>query len=219
MPINASSQNDSISLSSVDAGCDLASRYIWRGTDYGHSPGIQPWLSASYKIFTLGAWGSYTVNDSRIQETDFYLDIAAGDLFTLSVWDYFSPCDTVYNNKYFEYSRNKTGHTFESILQFNGTEKFPLRILAGYNFFGADPDNSIYCELGYSTTYHNVDLDFFAGFSPKTGIYGDEFSVCNVGLTCTKTVPVSAKFTLPLYMSLITNLETENIFLVAGCSF
>ena len=31
----------------VDFGVDLYSRYIWRGTDYGHSPSIQPSINES----------------------------------------------------------------------------------------------------------------------------------------------------------------------------
>ena len=45
------------------------SRYIWRGTDYGHSPSIQPTLSLTAGGFEIGGWGAIATN-SFFQEID-----------------------------------------------------------------------------------------------------------------------------------------------------
>ena len=35
--------------------CDVASRYVWRGTDFGNSPSAQPGISYTSGSQTLGA--------------------------------------------------------------------------------------------------------------------------------------------------------------------
>ena len=41
-----------------DIGADVVSRYVWRGTDFGNSPAIQPSMSASFRDgqLELGYW-------------------------------------------------------------------------------------------------------------------------------------------------------------------
>jgi hypothetical protein len=125
----------------------------------------------------------------------------------------------VINNKYFYYDQPQTGHTFESILKYNGTENFPIYLLAGYNFYGADSDKSLYFETGYSFTLSDNEISVFAGCSPYSGIYGEDFSVNNMGINITKNLKITELFSVPLNASVIINPENENIFLVAGFSF
>ncbi len=40
---------DNLPALSLNLGTDIMSRYVWRGTDFGRSPGIQPFLSLFYK--------------------------------------------------------------------------------------------------------------------------------------------------------------------------
>jgi len=44
-------------------GADVVSSYVWRGTDYGDSPAIQPNLSYTFPGIgvVVGAWGSYYI--------------------------------------------------------------------------------------------------------------------------------------------------------------
>ena len=39
--------------------CDIYNRYIWRGTDFGTSPSIQPGLTYTAGNLTLGAWSAW----------------------------------------------------------------------------------------------------------------------------------------------------------------
>ena len=55
----------------LSVGSDFVSRYIWRGTDFGNSPSIQPTVAFSTGGLTIGFWGAYATNDVY-QETDFY---------------------------------------------------------------------------------------------------------------------------------------------------
>ena len=45
-----------------DLGADLVSSYVWRGTQFGSGPHIQPWVSLSKGDLELGAWGKFSNN-------------------------------------------------------------------------------------------------------------------------------------------------------------
>lgn len=234
----------------VNLGADLVSRYVWRGIDFGNSAAVQPNLSFSWKGFNIGAWGSFAfsgnhiqVNDSTIldagtyAETDLFLSYTY-EWFTLMVFDYFTMNGLNPNegNRYFDYSNATTGHTFEGCLSFEGPENFPLQIMAGTLFYGADKDQdstgvyglgtgnnySTYFELAY--TFHlmktGVDLKPFIGGIPfGSSWYGPYAGVTNLGLTAKKEVPVTAQYSLPVQVSLITNPQAQSVFFIFGISF
>ena len=132
------------------AGADLVSRYVWRGADYGNSPGIQPAVAFSVAGFKAGFWGSYgmgqysrKINDSTVAnmghyaEFDMYVSYTMKG-FTLMAYDYFFPNSLSPNtgNKYFNFKKNSTGHTVEVCLSWAGPEKFPLQLYAGTFVYG-----------------------------------------------------------------------------------
>ncbi|NOU59260.1 hypothetical protein [Marinifilum caeruleilacunae] len=217
-------------------GADLMSRYVWRGTQFSTGPVIQPGIEYSKGGFAIGAWGSYAYNgDNDGAEADIYLSYTfADDLFTATLTDYFFPTDDIAaKNSYFDYKKKSTGHILEGTLAFNGSEGFPISIMAAMNFWGADQDNkgdqqySLYIELGHSFSYKEIDIDVFAGFTPvdadeekgESGFYGDTAGFVNLGFTASKEVAITEKFSLPLSASLIANPMAENLFLVFGVSF
>ena len=69
-----SNQGDTVTPSkwSLNMGADLMSRYVWRGTDYGDSPSIQPYLSLAYKNFEIGCWNSFSATN-KYREIDLYI--------------------------------------------------------------------------------------------------------------------------------------------------
>ncbi|MBU2650730.1 MAG: hypothetical protein KKA81_07335 [Bacteroidetes bacterium] len=207
---------------SLNAGADIMSRYIWRGTDFGNAPSVQPTLSVSAFGIELGAWGAYSISGPGYQEADLYLSYTfINDMFTIGATDYFFPGDTCKNN-YFDYDDKTTGHTFEANLSFNGNDKIPFNASANYNFAGADQDNSWYFEIGYSGSIQKTGFNIFMGFTPDKGIYltpgAEGFSVVNVGITATRDIKITESFSLPVQASLITNPQAENIFIVFGFS-
>ncbi len=218
----------------LDPGLDLMSRYIWRGLDFGNSPAIQPALELTNKKFTVGAWGSYATNDANFQEADLYVSYTLKELFTFTVTDYFFPDGDTSENKYFDYQKDETGHVFEGAVSFNGTEKVPLSLMVATNFYGDDARKvndkiqySTYIELKYSRSIGPTDFDLFIGGTPnkpdrdkgETGYYGPYEGIINVGLTAVRKIAITDKFDLPLTVSLITNPQLQNIFIVAGFSF
>lgn len=139
----------------------------------------------------------------------------------------------------------QTGHVVEAAISFNGTEKLPISVMFAMNVWGADsqkykeeagvmvPEDKIvmskYIELGYSTEVKGVAVDVFAGATldnpdiakgEATGFYGQRASgFINLGFTLSKEIKISDNFSLPVFGSLITNPEAENIFMVFGVSF
>ena len=224
--------------SPVNLGVDIYSRYVWRGTDFGSSPSIQPCLEFSKSGFTIGTWGAYTTNiNNPAQEADIYLGYTfLNDMISLTLSDYFFPTDGA-ENSYFVYDSN-TAHLFEFSAAFNGTEDFPLSFLVGTIFYGADLNSegnnrySTYCEISYSPEIGGVPVSVFCGLNltaasnadlnlpvPVSGFYGDKLGVVNLGFSATKNIKITDSFELPLNVALISNPMKGNIFLVAGFSF
>lgn len=242
------------------AGADLASRYIWRGLNAGgSSPSIQPAIEYTFgsekHAFSVGTWGAFSTSGTQTtQEVDIYISYTLNEKFSLILTDYFLPDETAARNNYFNFNTDwakinsgekaQTGHVLEAALQFNGTEKFPVRVLFAMNIWGADARKynevggvmtaedkivmSKYVELGYSTTLKNMNLEIFTGIAldnpnikkgEPTGYYRQESAgIINLGLTLSKEIQITERFSLPVFTSLILNPEAENIFMVFGIS-
>ena len=219
-------------------GADLVSRYIWRGKDYGNSPAIQPNVSFSFSGLKIGVWGSYGVlyreNSGNYAEFDPYISYT-WKWFTAGITDYFFPNGFTPNdnNRYFNYDSKSTGHTFEACLTFTGPEKFPLQVYAGMMFYGADKgkdSTGVYClgtknnystyfEVSFPFTVRGIGIKPFAGGIPfGSGWYGPYGGVVNAGLTVSKSIRISKEYELPVFTSIISNPQTQSVFLVFGVS-
>ena len=87
---------------------------------------------------------------------------------------------------------------------------------------------STYCEITYSFEVKKTTIDVFAGFNLNgvnfedailrggEGFYLDGPGFTNIGLTASREIPVSGKFSLPVYSSLIVNPKRERIYMVFG---
>ncbi len=242
-------------------GTDVVSRYIWRGLNAGgSSPAIQPTIEYAFgnekNAFAIGAWGSYSTSGTQTtQEIDLYLTYTFNEVVSLIVTDYYLPDETNNRNGFFNMNTDwkkidagtkaQTGHVLEAALQFNGTEKIPLSVFFGVNFWGADARKysedatgalvaedkivmSKYLEVGYTTSIRNAELELFAGMaldSPKTdkgepaGYYRQQSAgIINLGLTISKEITITDRFSLPIFGSFIINPEAENVYMVFGIS-
>lgn len=191
----------------VSVGADLMSRYVWRGTDFGGSPSIQPYLEMSAGDFVLGAWGAYTTNLPGAQEADLYAGYSFGEVFGLTVTDYYFPMDDM-SDEYFDFDNNHS-------LEVSGTltlDKFSL--LAGKFFAGAD-DKSLYFEAGYDFGL----VSAFVGAGDEVYTTDGDFGIVNVGVGASKDIKITDYFSLPLSGSVILNPESESLFMVVGVSF
>ena len=102
----------------LNVGADIMSRYIWRGTDYGHSPSIQPTLSLTAGGFEIGGWGAIATN-SFYQEIDLYAKYTLKN-FSVILTDYYIPSVTGTSSSpdssYFNYTDDETAHSLEVFL-------------------------------------------------------------------------------------------------------
>jgi len=208
---------DTTSKWNYSIGSDIVSRYVWRGSDYNNSPAIQPTAEISYKNFAFGAWGSYTFANAEIQEADLYLSYSFWKI-KMICYDYFYMNMNNARNSYFTYNKDKTGHDFSLDTEFLLSEKFPLKILISYNFYGADTLQSAYFETSYKLT-KNIPLEIFVGYTPYQGWYGNDIGVVNTGICMKKEYKLLGEDVIPIYFKLIFNPQSENIYIVAGITF
>ena len=207
-------QTDTIPKISTAVSVDLFSHYVWRGQDYGHTPSIQPGLSATWKDFTLGYWGAYRIAGSGDHETDFYIEKTIGPA-TFSIWDYWSYSDSSSNN-YFDFKASTTSHLLEAQVLLSGGEKIPFNVLGSYLFYGADPTKSMYFELQYVHSFGTVDTQVFAGFQAKGEYYAPKAAFVNVGCNASKSFRITKNWSLPISLSLNVNPNIQKVYLVAG---
>jgi len=231
-------------------GADIMSRYIWRGLNLGGTgPSIQPTLKLNVgntdHMFSVCGWGAYTFGPTSNQELDMTVSYTYKGFLTLMVIDYFFP--GLYNDKreqYFYYCQDSTGHVFEGLVMFNGTDKIPFTLMVATNFYGNDARRmkevndstfvedglqySTYIELGFKKTIKRFDFNAFVGgtiTSPEisrheTGYYANtKAGFTNIGIKVARAIPVTEKYSIPIQASLIANPLQNKFYIVFGISF
>jgi len=214
---------------SLNINCDIISRWIWRGVDYGSSPTIQPYLSITTGNFEFGTYGSVTTRNTY-SDLELFAKYNYKNL-SLVVTDYFfqdglplgGPTNTMTpNTKYFNFDNHTTGHLTEATLQYK-TKNLSLQANTFiYGWWDKDIYNkqkySTYIEAAYSIYIKDNKLDIFVGGNPfDSPIYGKR-NIINTGITGYKTLNITDKYTIPLRVTLVTNPTTEKIYLVLGIS-
>lgn len=223
-------------------GAEILNRYVWRGFNLGgNTPSFQPALGLNLgsgdHVFTLGTFGAYSFGGQQLQECDLYTSYTWKGMLGITLTDYFFPMDDGSGASYFNYKKGETGHLYEGILQFNGTDKIPFYGLFAMNFYGADavkadPDTTVfriayskYLEVGYIKTFSNMEWKVFAGLSldnpdeslGETGFYGNSSpALINLGCKFSKKISISDRFTLPVQAQLVFNPDAERVFMVFG---
>jgi hypothetical protein len=200
-----------ISNAGVDFGADLVSRYVWRGTDFGNSASVQPFLSVGAAGFEAGAWASYPITSAGANENDLYLSYAIGPV-GFAITDYYFPGDTSIV-KFGNYS-DEGNHILEASVSF---EMAGFSALGAVNIYGdidaaGDKRNSFYLEAGYEL-YNEDDLSVnaFAGVGNELYVVNDDGDpgLVNLGVTASKG---------NLSASYIINAEADVSYLVFGYS-
>jgi hypothetical protein len=194
-------------------GADVVSSFVWRGSDIGDSPAIQPAISytCAKSGIVVGAWGSYAISENngadRYKEIDLYATVPVGPL-SFTVTDYYVPVDG--NNRSFDFSNDGPNVVELSV----GYAKDNLSLLAAINVAGADNGNAKYCEAGYK--FYDKD-----GYTAKGVIglgdedfygdkEGDNIALVNTGISVSKD-----RYTA----SYVYNPDTEASNLVFMASF
>ncbi len=188
-------------------GADVVSRYIWRGSDFGNTAAVQPYLSYSNGPVEIGAWSSWSINPAPGgYENDLYLTLSAGQ-FSLTVTDYYFPKIDDGQDDFFKFGDNAGIHFLEATA---AVEQGAFSAFGGL-FFSGDDENSAYLEGSYQA-FSGDDVSASIFLAGGNGIYSldADFSLVNLGLTVSKGI-FSASY--------ILNPNREITFLVFGASF
>jgi uncharacterized protein (TIGR02001 family) len=208
-PVNLNAQEEESSPFSV--GGDLVSSYLWRGTQFGTGPAIQPYLELALGNFSIGGWGSYSFGNSSFAEADIYLSYGFDFGLSIGLTDYYYP-----GTEYFDYSTETGAHAFELNL---GYEIGGFSIAANYIFNEAGNAGSagsdMYFEAGYGFEYFSL----FAGAGDGWHTADGDFMLCNIGIAAEHEIEITDKFSLPVSGALIWNPDKEQFHVVVGVSF
>lgn len=207
-----------IQAQEVFGNADVVSSYIWRGMKLGNIS-LQPTVGFNWEGLTISAWGSTEFSKNN-NEIDLTLEYEYKNL-TLYVIDYFAQSEDMRFN-YFNYSTHSTDHIFEAGIAYEVCEKFPLTLSWYTNFAGNDyRENgkrawSSYGEISYPFNIKTVEMSAEVGFSPWEGMYADQFSVVNIGLSAMKEFKLGSKFSLGVSGKLVANPYEEKVHVVVG---
>ena len=193
-------------VQSQDFGADVVSSYVWRGTQFGEGPHIQPYISTGKGRFEVGLWGSFpTTAGGGGNELDAYVSYDFGPL-ALTVTNYtFPDGDGTYSS----------GGFFDGDLEISAsTEIGGLSLMAGYF-----PDlETLYVEAGFDIG----DVDFAIAFGSDSDdafyVGAGESAICNISFGYNKEIKINDDYSLPLFSSFIFNPKSEAAFIVFGAS-
>jgi hypothetical protein len=194
-----------------DFGADVASSYVWRGTQFGNGPHVQPWMSLGYGNLELGAWGSVplTAGDGGT-ELDLYVSYDLGPL-ALTVTNYTFPNTSPASKGAYV---DGEGLFEGDYLEVSGSGSVgPIDLTVGY-FTELE---ALYIEAGFSIGVVDVAIGY-AG-EDDSDWYVSEAGLCNISVGGSKEVKITDDYSLPLFGSLVYNPDAESAFLVFGMSF
>lgn len=204
---------------SVDLGSDFVNRYVWRGSDFGESFSVQPYLEYTRGGFTVGSWASYAIapGGAGANEHDLYASYSFGAV-AVGVTDYYFPGPGA--DGFFDYGSGGAGaHVIEPNVSGGGTESFPVVLYGAINAYN-DPDHSLYLEARLPFSVGETGMSLTAGaVGTESAYYGtDGFAVVNLALSASRSIPITDGFSLPVHARYILNPDTERTFLVFGLS-
>ena len=215
-------------IKAQDFGADVVSSYVWRGTQFGTGPAVQPWFTLPELTsgLELGAWGSFPLSDDggerasgQTYELDLYASYDFGP-FALTVTNYtFNNPNGVYGETVDDgvtVYKDSGYELFDGDMEVTvSTSLGAIGLTVGY-FTDLE---ALYVEAG--TTVAGMDLAIGYGSDAAGGFYvGDEDSgLVNVSLGGSKDIKITEDYSLPLFGSFIYNPTAEAAFMVVGVSF
>jgi len=208
----------------ITPAADFVSRYVWRGTDCGPAS-FQPSITAAYKGFSLGLWGS-TDFTTPAKEFDIFVGYETGGL-SLLVTDYWVREN---DGEFFRYGDFTNNHAFEASIGYYFGDSAPFTLTWSTMFAGgADRKEndklaySTFIEANYDFSVKGVDLTAGVGVSPWTSVMYHRpetsgFALCTVSLKASKEIKITDSFSLPVFVEGIFAPNQDDVFLVFGIS-
>ena len=206
LPLSAKSQ-DNKSGAQFNAGVDVYSNYIFRGTKFGQGPAVQPSLKFSYGNFATGVWGSFDA--SGFMETDPYVSFSFPFGLSLGFTDYFYPA---LGGSFFSDSSN----AFEVNA---GFARGGLSLSANYIFNEATVPASKGGDKYFQAYYSFEKFFMSAGAGDGWHTTDGSFDICHLGIGTVKIINITESFSVPLTGQVILNPDRNQLFLIAGFGF
>ena len=224
-PQHAQAQDDL----TFDTGVNITSRFIYRGVELGSSPHIQTALGINKGNFSVYGWGSYSLgfDDGAYKEVKFwanYTIVADGFSITPQIENHYSAYQDL-----FDFDEDTSTHVFQASARFALDGDVAPDFVIGYTFWGG-PANTLYTEAGLNFGLGDYSMRTFLStqVAPDATIgnpgfvddgYVDNFVVNQIGITGSRTMEITDKFSIPLGVGLIVNPKSERIFVTATVSF
>jgi len=194
-------------VKSQDFGADFVSSYVWRGTQFGTGPNVQPWMELGAGNLTGGIWGSFALDATRNasdNELDLWVSYDFGPL-ALTVTNYSFPnADGTYS----------AGGVFDGDIEVSGSTSLgPVDLTVGY-FTDLE---ALYIEAGFPIGPVGVAVGY--GSDGAGAFYaGGDSGLVNVSFSGEKDIKITEDYSLPVFGSFIYNPDAEAAFLVFGFS-
>ena len=191
-------QDDAVEVpSQLSASIDIASRYVWRGTDFGNSPSIQPGITYTSGAISLGAWSAWQ-HSGLLSENDLYVSYSFGN-YSVTLTDYYFP-----GTDFMSTDPDTGGHNIELSL---GGEVTSIGFTTAMfvvepGFYGAFEEGKIPMSKYISLSYGPFIFELADGGYTTNG----EFNAVGIGVTASND-KFSCKWTL--------NPDTGQAFLIA----
>tara|TARA_B100001248_G_C27301426_1_gene417365 strand:+ start:345 stop:1001 length:657 start_codon:yes stop_codon:yes gene_type:complete len=191
-----------------DFGADLVSSYVWRGTQFGTGPHVQPWMSIGSGGLDAGIWGSFpTTASGGGNELDLYVSYDFGGV-AVTVTNYTFPGD------YGSYGGGPGLFDGDFTEIAASTSIGGIDLLAGY-FTDAE---ALYIEAGFSLGPVGVAVGY--GSDNDGAFYaGGDSGIVNLAFSGSKDIKITEDYSLPVFGSFVYNPDAETAFLLFGVSF
>ena len=191
-----------------DAEVILQSRHVWRGEKLGTAPAIEPSVTLSVNRFSFNIWTSVTTNNSYSE-----IDLVPAfqfNKFRLTLFDYYNPVSGE-NNQYLNFRPGKNRHSVELTIDNYSVKNSRFKWMAGTFLLGdknsetGRPFYSAYLEFIYPFTLWIIDAEPFAGLTPFKGYYANTTAIINSGISFSKEVALTSRFTIPINVTYTYN--------------
>lgn len=184
----------------------LASRNLYRGVSFGHSPSIQ--MLAYYSpcpYLQVGTYGQATLNGTQEgygNQLNLYASIIYKKI-SITVYDFYFFNSNDKDDDYFNWGSNFTQHFIEAGIKYDSR----LDLTAAYTVYQNHnylSKNTWYFEAGYDVT---DILNVFAGYvtNASSQMFYENSGITSTGATVSRTINITPTFTTILKTSLIFN--------------
>lgn len=220
LPATLNAQEEE-SVSPFSVGADVVSSYVWRGTNFG-GPAVQPGISYSQGGFTLGAWGSWGL-DNSVREADLFVSYEFDFGLSLGVTDYHYQGGA----NWLRFGTDSAAHAYElnagyGLGDFSLSANYILNKSDGGDGSGSlSMGGDMYVELAYAFKYFDVFVGAGNGWHTTVDKDNgdDAFDICRVGIGTSKDIKITDSFTLPMFGSVEVNPNGEEFNIVVGVTF